>query len=332
MRPLITASLALAKFTVMFSAAAVASALLAALPVHAASDGLIRIWSDGPMSVVQVDIGGGQQACAFGQTVGQNRFTLAEYSDGAIRMMFRLTNGQKWTSGGTIHLTTNGNNYPATSAPSTDGSVLIVNIVNEGSGRDFLHDLWNGDMFTVDMGTVYQQTFPLTGSANAIAIMHRCASTLPGYIAPATTVATIAIQPAPVAPAQQPAISEVGMLSHNGVKHVRGVAGSNTVIMFVLDSGAGDVQLPRAAALDLALEGALTATGRKVTFINADGVQTLAPVYILRSLTVGERTVHNVECNLTDNGDPLLGQSFLGRLKSWSIDNAKQTLVLGTAI
>ena len=56
------------------------------------------------------------------------------------------------------------------------------------------------------------------------------------------------------------------------------------------------------------------ATGRKATFVNADGKQTVEPVYMLRSLTVGERTVTNVECNVTDEGDPLLGQSFLGRL------------------
>jgi hypothetical protein len=74
------------------------------------------------------------------------------------------------------------------------------------------------------------------------------------------------------------------------------------------------------------------ATGRKKIFTNADGVRTVEPVYILRSLTVGERTVFNVECNITDNGDPLLGQSFLDRLGSRSIDNAWQTLVLGAPI
>jgi len=103
-------------------------------------------------------------------------------------------------------------------------------------------------------------------------------------------------------------------------------------IMFVLDSGAAHVQITRKAALNLALAGELTDTGRKAKYVTATGEQNVQSVYLLRSLTVGERTVTNVECNVTDDGDPLLGQSFLGRLGSWSIDNAKQTLVLGAAV
>ena len=135
-----------------------------------------------------------------------------------------------------------------------------------------------------------------------------------------------------VPPVMQPAVSEVGLLTNGGVKHVRGVAGSETAILFVLDSGASSVQIPRATAGQLALEGALIPTGRQATFIDANGGKTLEPIYILRSLTVGERTVTNVICNVTEAGEPLLGQSFLSKLNSWSIDNARQMLVLGAPI
>jgi hypothetical protein len=127
-------------------------------------------------------------------------------------------------------------------------------------------------------------------------------------------------------------LSEVGLLTHNGVKHVQGIAGRNTAILFVLDSGAGDVQIPLHEAQQLLQEGTLVMTGRSATFINADGAKTAEPIFILRSLTVGERIVTNIECTVTTDGDALLGQSFLNRVGSWSIDNARGVLVLGEPI
>jgi predicted aspartyl protease len=46
-------------------------------------------------------------------------------------------------------------------------------------------------------------------------------------------------------------------------------------------------------------------------------------------LTADKVEIGNVRASVADaKGDLLLGQSFLGRFKSWSIDNAKQALVL----
>jgi predicted aspartyl protease len=49
----------------------------------------------------------------------------------------------------------------------------------------------------------------------------------------------------------------------------------------------------------------------------------------IRSLKVGDRVLENVLGSVSSmNGSLLLGQSFLGRFKSWSIDNSRHALVL----
>jgi hypothetical protein len=52
-------------------------------------------------------------------------------------------------------------------------------------------------------------------------------------------------------------------------------------------------------------------------------------VFRIKSLKVGDRTLENVVGSAAAaDGSLLLGQSFLGRFKSWSIDNTKHALVL----
>jgi len=62
----------------------------------------------------------------------------------------------------------------------------------------------------------------------------------------------------------------------------------------------------------------------------ADGSHVRAEAYNLRSLKVGGRTLHNVTAMVSrgSNGQLLLGQSFLRRFKSWSIDNHRGVLEL----
>jgi hypothetical protein len=52
-------------------------------------------------------------------------------------------------------------------------------------------------------------------------------------------------------------------------------------------------------------------------------------VFIIRSLKVGNRIVHNVRASIASpKANLLLGQSFLQQFNSWSIDNARHALVL----
>ncbi len=100
---------------------------------------------------------------------------------------------------------------------------------------------------------------------------------------------------------------------------------------FALDSGASDVSIPLDVVLALVRAGTIRQAdiiGDK-TYVLADGSRTKAPTFRIRSLTVGDRTVENVLGSVAPTkGTPLLGQSFLGRFRSWSIDNTRHALVL----
>ena len=65
------------------------------------------------------------------------------------------------------------------------------------------------------------------------------------------------------------------------------------------------------------------------TYVLADGSETQSVVFTIRSLRVGDKIVENVKGNVAPaRGSLLLGQSFLERFKSWSIDNTKHELRL----
>jgi predicted aspartyl protease len=61
----------------------------------------------------------------------------------------------------------------------------------------------------------------------------------------------------------------------------------------------------------------------------ADGSTVPSRRFRIRSLKVGDRVLENVTGSIAPvAGSLLLGQSFLTRFKSWSIDNQRQALVL----
>jgi hypothetical protein len=67
----------------------------------------------------------------------------------------------------------------------------------------------------------------------------------------------------------------------------------------------------------------------KQTYKLADGSTTPSQRFVIRSLRVGDQTLENVVGSIARvEGGLLLGQSFLGRFDSWSIDNHLQALVL----
>jgi hypothetical protein len=65
------------------------------------------------------------------------------------------------------------------------------------------------------------------------------------------------------------------------------------------------------------------------TYRLADGSTVPSQRFVIHSLKVGDNTLENVVGSLASaQGAPLLGQSFLSRFKSWSIDNQRQALIL----
>ena len=100
---------------------------------------------------------------------------------------------------------------------------------------------------------------------------------------------------------------------------------------FIIDSGAADVSIPAEIASALQRLGTMSGgdlLGSKI-YVLADGSRVSSEIYRIASLKVGELVMHNVTVRVAaKNSHFLLGQSFLSRLKSWSMDNNRQMLVI----
>ena len=124
---------------------------------------------------------------------------------------------------------------------------------------------------------------------------------------------------------------EVSLDKQGGVLLVPVLVNNRIVLNFVIDSGASDVSIPSDVVSTLWRTGTLTEsdfTGTK-TYTLADGSRVPSATFRIRSLRVGDRVLENVSGSVASiNGSLLLGQSFLSRFTSWSIDNARQVLVL----
>src|SRR5262249_35352061 len=107
---------------------------------------------------------------------------------------------------------------------------------------------------------------------------------------------------------------------------------NNTLTLeFVLDSGAADVSVPADVFLTLTRTGTIKDSDiiGEQTYVLADGSKSKSVTFTIRSLKIGDTIVKNVKGSVaTTDGMLLLGQSFLGRFKSWSVDNARLELVL----
>jgi hypothetical protein len=106
-------------------------------------------------------------------------------------------------------------------------------------------------------------------------------------------------------------------------------------IPFVLDSGAAEVAIPADVFLTLRRAGTVTdndfrGTG---TYTLADGSQQISQRFLLHKIGVRDQVVEDVVANVVSmNGDALLGQSFLSKLPSWTIDNNQHALVLSDEV
>jgi predicted aspartyl protease len=61
----------------------------------------------------------------------------------------------------------------------------------------------------------------------------------------------------------------------------------------------------------------------------ADGSTVPSQTFRIRALKIGDREIHNVTGSVAGvKGSLLLGQSFLSRFKSWSINNQRHVLML----
>jgi clan AA aspartic protease (TIGR02281 family) len=144
-------------------------------------------------------------------------------------------------------------------------------------------------------------------------------------------------QPVTAAAAQQqPATVASNILTitlgrHGGVLVVPAKLNGSVSADFVVDSGASDVVIPENVLDGLRRAGKFSDadyTGAAMMKI-ANGSIVRARTFTLRSLSVNNRVVTNLHAIVAPaRATPLLGQSFLQRFASWSIDNERQVLVL----
>jgi aspartyl protease family protein len=138
--------------------------------------------------------------------------------------------------------------------------------------------------------------------------------------------------PAPAATAPVAETEQVALKAEGGALLVPVVINDSVKLDFMLDSGASVVTIPADVAMTLIRTGTLTREdylGRE-TFRLADGRTVPSTILRIRSLKVGDVVVHDVRASVTDTkGSLLLGQTFLARLTTWSIDNGRHLLVLG---
>jgi predicted aspartyl protease len=121
-------------------------------------------------------------------------------------------------------------------------------------------------------------------------------------------------------------------LQKEGGTYVVPVLINNAITLnFTVDSGAADVVIPADVFTTLVRTGTIQETdllGTK-TYTLGDGSTRSAQTFRLRSLTIGGKVIEDVTGSVAPvEGLLLLGQTFLERFKSWSIDNAKHSLVL----
>jgi len=125
--------------------------------------------------------------------------------------------------------------------------------------------------------------------------------------------------------------TEIPMRKHDGTFLVPALLNNTLTVNFMIDSGASDVSVSPAVVEKLLRSGTLDRSDfrGKQTYRLADGSSVTNDTFRLRVLKVGDREIRDVFCSVsTDDGGLLLGQTFLQRFRSWSIDNQRQVLVL----
>lgn len=125
--------------------------------------------------------------------------------------------------------------------------------------------------------------------------------------------------------------NEIKLEDHGGTYtlpvHINGAI----TIDFVLDSGASDVLIPADVFTTLVRTGTVSEKDLigKGSSTLADGSQVPSYIFVLRELKVGGHVVTDVTASIGPAAStPLLGQSYLSKFKSWTLDNTRHTLLI----
>src|SRR5277367_6478506 len=123
----------------------------------------------------------------------------------------------------------------------------------------------------------------------------------------------------------------VALVNEHGSLQVPVVINGKVSFNFTIDSGATDVCVPANVFYSLTNAGTVSQQDflDRGPYKLADGSTHYAQRFRFRSLRVGGLELHDVVASVVPAaGSLLLGQSFLSRLKSWSINNELQVLAI----
>lgn len=147
----------------------------------------------------------------------------------------------------------------------------------------------------------------------------------------ASIAVALATPAAPAAPPVAAATGEIVLQADRGGYSVSGRINDAMTLKFVLDSGAAVVALPSDVVEALTKSGAIQPVdilGHAI-YITADGKHHKGTTLMLRQLDVGGHVVTNVRAAVGPaSTTPLLGQSFLTKFKSWTLDNQRHMLII----
>ncbi|HKO13235.1 MAG TPA: retropepsin-like aspartic protease [Acidobacteriaceae bacterium] len=299
----------------MFRTVLLAAVAATALAVPAQAFTADRTLPAGRFVVQQGRLDDGTRACTVFDRSDDNSATYGFWRSAAGLSVLTISiDGTTWSGndGSLVSAWVDDQRYDLSMTVSSSGKVLVSDLLTD----DFRHALYNGQVLTLVVGPRHA-IFSLQGSAVALAVVYHCA----GSPAPATTVTTTAAVPGTImVPIDR---------QHGGI-YASATFNHSVTIMTMLDSGATDVVIPRTLALELMAGGSLTQADyvglAKATL--ADGREIVQVRYLLRAITVAGHTVTDVICSVSDGQDVLLGQGFLDKFSSWSIDNGRNLLVL----
>jgi clan AA aspartic protease (TIGR02281 family) len=130
---------------------------------------------------------------------------------------------------------------------------------------------------------------------------------------------------------QAVAAETIQLQQRGGGYSIRGQLNGAVTVDFILDTGASDVAIPGEVAEVLMRAGTLTSKdfiGTQI-YVLADGSRVPSKRFTLREVKVGDQTVRNVTASVGPARSPaLLGQSFLSKFPSWTLDNERHVITL----
>lgn len=124
---------------------------------------------------------------------------------------------------------------------------------------------------------------------------------------------------------------KISLENHDGIYELPARINGVLTLKFILDTGASDVNIPADVALTLLRTGTITESDflPGTVYRLADGSLIRSSRLTIRKIEIGGITINNVPASVgTASSSLLLGQSFLSKIGTWSLDNKRHLLLI----